>query len=137
MCGGRKKLTRLQISIIIFFFIYFGPSGSMTPIHLVLRIEYRLSRCLVRQRCCTFHYLLWTYSIKRVCNFHLLILVWLLSRKIFLCFKCQYRKWVISLYFPFKRGYVTIIHYFIMIKGTANGSNNRISVTFVLSRFNI
>ena len=49
------------ISVLLYFS---GPSGSMTPIHLVLRIEFRSSRC-------TFHYLSWTDSIKQFAIFFL------------------------------------------------------------------
>ena len=38
-------------------YFFSGPSGSMTQIHLVLRIKYRYKG---RETCCTFHYLQWT-----------------------------------------------------------------------------
>ena len=58
-------------------YIFSWPSGSMTPIHLVLRIEYRFRG---RDRCCTFHYLSRTDSIKPSLQFSFLYIVWLLSR---------------------------------------------------------
>ena len=40
--GFIKKSRRDFISVLLYFS---GPLGSMTPIHLVLRIEHRSSRC--------------------------------------------------------------------------------------------
>ena len=77
MCGGRKRSHRLHLSVVIFFS---DPSRSMTPIHLVLKIEYHLIRCLRAWEMLHFSLSLMNrYSIKPSLNVHFFIFVWLLS----------------------------------------------------------
>ena len=61
LCGGCKISLRHHL---FYCYILSGPSGSMTPIHLVLRIKYRLSRC--------FQKLSWADSIKPSLQFSFL-----------------------------------------------------------------
>ena len=69
LCGGRKKSPRLHLSA--------GPSESMSPIHLVLSIEYSLGDVRDVALFIIAHEQI---PLNRVYNFHFLILVLLLLR---------------------------------------------------------
>ena len=83
LCNGCKESLQLHLSVVKFCS---GPSGSITPIHLELRIEYRLRpsgipiKPVLESVRDVAHYLSWTDSIKLSLQFSFFILFCLLLR---------------------------------------------------------